>query len=326
MPRIQQKLSVDFGSAFIRMQLASKEYILKEPSCIAKYYEANQADQFMALGSMALQMQGRVSKSIRVIKPIQDGDIVNFEAAEDIFKRLIHRIQGRMLWMGPHVVICIPSQIHQVQRRAIQRLCTVSGARKITLVERSLAVARAIGLTIDDPHGHMVVDIGHETTEISIISLGQVVHEHRLKVAGKHFSRAIAAAIKLKFKIEISMEFAEDLKLNHLNLRSPKAGTFLDIKGRCSETSLPKLKRIALEELNTAVSQPLSLITDSISNMLSVCSTRLATDISQSGVVLVGGTALMKGIGYHLRRTLKVPFLIPLEPDELCVRGAQLFE
>ena len=155
----------------------------------------------MALGDTAIKMIGRTPDHIQVQMPIQNGDIADFESAEIIFKRLMHRVQGRMLWLGPNVIVCVQRQPHEIQQRAIRRLCTVSGARKVSFAIRALAIAQALVLNIQDPHGHLVVDIGHETTDISIISLGKIVYEHRLKIAGKHIALSIVTALKEKYNI-----------------------------------------------------------------------------------------------------------------------------
>ncbi|MEC8380982.1 MAG: rod shape-determining protein [Myxococcota bacterium] len=322
MSRIQQTLCVDFGSANIRMFLSPRNEIFTEKACVATHVGSKGDPQFMALGETALNMIGRTPEHIQILNPIQNGDIIDFKSAEIIFKRLMHRVQGRMLWLGPNVIVCVQKQPHEIQQRAIRRLCMVSGARKVEFSIRALAIARAMELNIQDPHGHLIVDIGHETTDISILSLGKVVYEHRLKIAGKHIALSIVAALKDKYKMSISLEQAMGVLHEHLQLRINGSAKPFEVFGRCLDEQLPKTQVITIEELRQMVVQPIRFILEAIVQMLSVCTPRLASDIYQSGVILVGGGAQIKGLSYFLRKKLKLPVFVPDFPERLSVTGA----
>ena len=287
-----QDIGIDLGTATVIVYVKGKGIVLREPSVVAV---DNSTGEVLAVGHEARRMLGRTPGNIIATRPLRDGVISNYTNTEKMLKYFINKIKGKFLF-SPRIMICIPSQVTEVEKKAVIDAASNAGARRVYLIEEPIAAAIGAGLDITKPSGNMIVDIGGGTTDIAVISLGGSVVSTSIKVAGDRFDEAIVKYIKKKHNVMIGERTAEDLKLN-IGCVYPKFQDMeMDVRGRDLLTGLPKTITVYSSEMLEALEEPSMLIVDAVHNVLERTPPELAADISDKGIYMTGGGCLIDGL------------------------------
>ena len=286
-------LGIDLGTATVLVYVKGKGILLKEPSVVAINKNNNEV---LAVGEEARKMIGRTPGNIVAVRPLRDGVISDYDVTEKMLKAFIKKACGKGRVIAPKVMVCIPSQATEVEKRAVVDATMNSGAKKVHLIEEPLAAAIGAGLDITKPDGHMIVDIGRGTTDIAVISLGGVVIRESIKIAGDKFDEAITRFVRNKYKILIGEKTAEDLKVTIGSVFKGSRNLTTTMKGRNLITGLPDEIVISTEELRGALMEPVSLIVESVKSVLEKTPPELSADIIEKGILMTGGGALIDGL------------------------------
>lgn len=287
-----QDIGIDLGTATVIVYVKGKGIVLREPSVVAV---DNVTGDVLAVGHEARRMLGRTPGNIIATRPLRDGVISNYTNTEKMLKYFINKIRGRFLF-APRIMICIPSQVTEVEKKAVIDAASNAGARRVYLIEEPIAAAIGAGLDISKPSGNMIVDIGGGTTDIAVISLGGAVVSTSIKIAGDRFDEAIVKYIKKKHNVMIGERTAEELKLN-IGCVYPKFQDMeMDVRGRDLITGLPKTITVYSSEMLEALEEPSMLIVDAVHNVLEKTPPELASDISDKGIYMTGGGCLVDGL------------------------------
>lgn len=286
-------LGIDLGTATVLVYAKGKGVILKEPSVVAINKNNNKV---LAVGEEARKMIGRTPGNIVAVRPLRDGVISDYDVTEKMLKAFIKKACGKGKITTPKVMICVPSQATEVEKRAVMDAARNSGAKKVHLIEEPLAAAIGAGLDITKPNGTMVVDIGGGTTDIAVISLGGVVVRTSIKVAGDKFDEAIIKYIRSKYKIMIGEKTAEDLKLTVGSAFKGSRNVVSTMKGRNLVTGLPDQLEVGTEEIRESLLESVTLIVESVKSVLEKTPPELAADIIEKGILMTGGGSLLDGL------------------------------
>ncbi len=301
-----QDIGIDLGTASVIAYVKGKGIVLREPSVVA--VDNNNGD-VLAVGKEARRMLGRTPGNIVATRPLREGVISNYTVTEKMLKYFINRVCGKFVF-SPRIMICIPSQVTEVEKKAVIDAASQAGARKVYLIEEPIAAAIGAGIDISKPCGNMVVDIGGGTTDIAVISLGGSVVSTSLKVAGDKFDEAIIKYIKRKHNIIIGERTAEDLKMN-IGCVYPKIQDMeMDIRGRDLGTGLPKTVTIYSSEMMEALLEPALMIVDAVHSVLEKTPPELAADISDKGIYMTGGGCLVDGLDKLLQEKTGINVMI----------------
>ena len=287
-----QDIGIDLGTATVIAYVKGKGIVLREPSVVAI---DNKTKDVLAVGQEARRMLGRTPGNIVATRPLKDGVISDYTVTEKMLKHFINKVCGKFIF-APRIMICIPSQVTEVERKAVIDAASQAGARKVYLIEEPIAAAIGAGIDISKPCGNMIVDIGGGTTDVAVISLGGSVVSTSLKVAGDKFDEAIVKYIKRKHNVIIGERTAEDLKVN-IGCVYPKIQDIeMDIRGRDLTTGLPKTITVTSEETLEALHETTSQIVEAVHAVLETTPPELAADIADRGIVLTGGGSLLSGL------------------------------
>lgn len=301
-----QDIGIDLGTATVIAYVKGKGIVLREPSVVAV---DNNTGEVLAVGQEARRMLGRTPGNIVATRPLKDGVISDYTVTEKMLKYFIKKICGRFIF-SPRIMICIPSQVTEVERRAVINAATEAGARRVYLIEEPIAAAIGAGIDISKPCGNMIVDIGGGTSDVAVISLGGSVVSTSLKVAGDKFDEAIVKYIKKKHNVMIGERTAEDLKVN-IGCVYPKIQDMeMDIRGRDLITGLPKTVTIYSSEMMEALSEPAMMIVDAVHSVLEKTPPELASDISDKGIYMTGGGCLVDGLDKLLQEKTGINVMI----------------
>ena len=301
-----QDIGIDLGTATVIAYAKGKEIVLREPSVVAV---DNNTGEVLAVGKEARRMLGRTPGNIVATRPLRDGVISNYTVTEKMLKYFINRVCGNFIF-APRIMICIPSQVTEVEKKAVIDAASQAGARKVYLIEEPIAAAIGAGIDISKPCGNMVVDIGGGTTDIAVISLGGSVVSTSIKVAGDKFDEAIVRYIKKKYNTIIGERTAEDLKIN-IGCVYPKIQDMeMDIRGRDLATGLPKTITVRSSEMLEALIEPAMQVVDAVHSVLEKTPPELAADISDRGVYMTGGGCLIDGLDKLLQEQLGLNVMI----------------
>ena len=301
-----QDIGIDLGTATVIAYVKGKGIVLREPSVVAVDSNTNDV---LAVGREARRMLGRTPGNIVATRPLREGVISNYTVTERMLKYFISRVWGRFVF-APRIMICIPSQVTEVEKKAVIDAATQAGARKVYLIEEPIAAAIGAGIDISKPCGNMVVDIGGGTTDIAVISLGGSVVSTSLKVAGDKFDEYIVKYIKKKHNIMIGERTAEDLKIN-IGCVYPKIqDTEMDIRGRDLIDGLPKTVTVYSSEMLEALIEPALMIVDAVHSVLERTPPELAADISDKGIYMTGGGCLVDGLDKLLQEKTGINVMI----------------
>ena len=286
-------MGIDLGTATVLVYMKDKGIVLKEPSVVAIDKNKNKV---LAVGEAARQMIGRTPGNIVALRPMRDGVISDYEMTEAMLKYFIKKGVGNRRISAPKVMVCIPSQATEIEKRAVIDAAKNSGAKNVYLIEEPLAAAIGAGLDISKASGHMVVDIGGGTADIAIISLGGIVIRQSVKVAGDKFDEAIIKFVRNKYKLMIGERTAEELKINVATVVEGNRNEFMEVKGRNLMTGLPGVIKVDSEELRIALKDEVNIISEAVHSVLEKTPPELAADIIEEGILMTGGGALLNGL------------------------------
>tara|TARA_B100000686_G_scaffold77042_2_gene83092 strand:- start:2534 stop:3562 length:1029 start_codon:yes stop_codon:yes gene_type:complete len=313
-------LAIDLGTANTLVYVKGKGVVLREPSVVTIQKDTNKV---LAVGGDAKSMVGRTPGNIVAIRPMKDGVIANFDVTEAMLRYFTHKVHNRKSLVRPRMVICVPSGITQVERRAVRDSAENAGAREVYLIEEPMAAAIGVGLPIQEPGGNMIVDIGGGTTEVAVISLAGIVYSESVRVGGDEMDDAIIDFIKRNYNLLIGERTAEEIKIE---LGSADTVEGIDdkkreIKGRDLLAAIPKTININGEEVRQALSGPVSSIIDAVKNALESTPPELAADIVDRGIFMTGGGSLLKGLDTRLRKETGLPVTVSEDPLSAIVLG-----
>jgi rod shape-determining protein MreB len=311
-------IGIDLGTANVLIHVKGRGVVLDEPSVVALESDTKRV---LAVGEEARRMVGRTPGNIIAIRPLKDGVIADFEVTEMMLKHFIAKIGVKSMFMRPRILICAPTNITSVEQKAIREAAERSGAREVFLEEEPKVAAVGAGMDIFQPSGNMVIDIGGGTTDVAVLSMGDVVTASSIKVAGDKFDNAITKYIKNKYKLLIGERTAEDIKLRIATVYPNGRQEEIDIRGRDMVSGLPQTVSLRSEEVREALEEAVMEIVAASKNVLERTPPELSADIIDRGIILTGGGALLHGIDQLLMDQLKVPVLVAENPMMCVVRG-----
>jgi len=311
-------IGIDLGTANILIHVKGKGIVLKEPSVVA--LEKN-TGKVLAVGENARKMVGRTPGNIVAIRPLKDGVIADFDITELMLKHFINKLNVKGLFSKPRILICCPTNITSVEQKAIRQAAEKSGGKKVYLEEEPKVAAIGAGMDIYQPSGNMVIDIGGGTTDVAVLSMGDIVTSSSIKMAGDKFDNEILQYIKRKYKLLIGERTAEDIKIQIGTVFPGARKEEMDIRGRDMVTGLPRTITITSDEVERALKEPISEVVQAAKSVLERTPPELAADIIDRGVILTGGGALLHGIDTLLAEELKVPVFIAENPMDSVALG-----
>ncbi|MFU0782547.1 MAG: Cell shape-determining ATPase MreB, actin-like superfamily [Thermoanaerobacterium thermosaccharolyticum] len=315
---LSRDIGIDLGTASVLVYMKDEGIVLNEPSVVA--IDRN-TDKILAVGDEAKRMVGRTPGDIIAVRPMSAGVISDYDITEKMLKYFIQKACGGGIIMRPRIMICIPSEVTQVQKRAVIDAAVHAGARRAFLIEEPIAAAIGAGLDIEKPCGNMVVDIGGGTTDVAVISLGNAVVSKSIKVAGNNFDDAIIRYIRRKYNIIIGERTAEEIKINIGSAYKKDKEEFMTVKGRSLVSGLPKSFDISSREVTEALQEPLADILDIVHSVLEKTPPELAADICDRGIVLTGGGSLLHGLDKLLEEKMDVPVILANDPISCVALG-----
>ncbi|MBQ2903410.1 MAG: rod shape-determining protein [Clostridia bacterium] len=315
-----QDIGIDLGTANTLVFVKGKGIVIREPSVVAVDQKSN-PPRVVAVGTEAKEMIGRTPGSITAVRPLKDGVIADFEITAEMIAAFIKRTTKRSPFSRIRVLICIPSGVTEVERKAVYDAAKSAGAKYVSLIEEPMAAAIGAGLPVSEATGSMVVDIGGGTAEVAVISLGDVVTANSARVAGDNFDEAIISYIKKKYNLLIGERTAEDIKIKIGSAYPYEGEGTINIKGRNLMDGLPKNVDITSEEIREALADPVSQIVDSVKSTLEKTPPELAADIIDHGIMLTGGGALLRGLDKLIATETKIPVLIATNPLDCVADG-----
>ncbi len=308
-------IGIDLGTANVAIFVKGRGIVLNEPSVVAI---DNQTKKVLAVGNEARRMVGRTPGNIIAIRPLRDGVIADFEITEAMLKHFLVKIGGKSVFARPRILICCPTNITSVEQKAIREAAERSGgAREVFIEEEPKIAAVGAGMEIFQPSGNMVVDIGGGTTDVAVLSMGDIVTASSIKIAGDKFDLAIMRYIKNKYKLLIGERTAEDIKVQIGTVYGGRQDE-MDIRGRDMVSGLPQTITIHSAEVQESLAESVSAIVQASKNVLERTPPELSADIIDKGVFLTGGGALIHGLDQLLADELKVPVLVADDPM-MCV-------
>ena len=312
-------IGIDLGTANVLIHVKGKGIVLNEPSVVAIDKKTNKV---LAVGEEARQMVGRTPGNIMAIRPLKDGVIADFDSTEAMLKYFLNKLNVKGFLSKPRILICCPTNITSVEQKAIREAAEKSGGKKVYLEEEPKVAAIGAGMDIFQPSGNMVVDIGGGTTDIAVLSMGDIVTSESIKVAGDVFDNDILQYIKKEYKLLIGDRTSEQIKMT-IGTVFPEASRdeSMDIRGRDMVTGLPRTITIHSSEIERALHESVAMIVQSAKNVLEKTPPELSADIIDRGVILTGGGALLHGIDQLLMEELKVPVFVAENPMDCVAIG-----
>ncbi len=315
-------LAIDLGTANTLVYVRGKGIVLCEPSVVAVRKDEQGANRVVAVGKDAKMMLGKTPGNIQAIRPMKDGVIADFEVAEAMLRYFIRKVHNRRSLIRPRIIVCIPSGVTQVERRAVRESAESAGAREVYLIEEPMAAAIGAGLPITEPLCNMVVDIGGGTTEVAIISLAGIVYSRSVRAGGDKMDLAVLQHIKRKYNLLIGERTAELIKTTIGNAYPTEQVETMSIKGRDLVSGIPKTVEINSDEVRESIQEQIDSIVEIVKIALEQMPPELAGDIVDRGIVLTGGGALLKGLDQLLRKETGLPITITEDPLSTVVLGS----
>ena len=315
-------LAIDLGTANTLVYMKGKGIVLSEPSVVAVRKDGRGVNKVLAVGQEAKMMLGRTPGDITAIRPMKDGVIADFEITEAMLRHFIRIVHHRRSLIRPRIVICVPSGITQVEKRAVRESAESAGAREVFLIEEPMAAAIGAGLPITEPTANMVVDIGGGTTEVAVISLAGIVYSKSVRVGGDKMDEAILQHIKRKYNLLIGIRTSEIIKTTIGNAFPSDQIDTIEVRGRDLVTGIPKILTIDSDEVRKAISEQVETIIETVRIALEQTPPELAADIVDKGIVLTGGGSLLKNLDILLREETKLPITITEDPLSTVVLGS----
>jgi rod shape-determining protein MreB len=304
-------LGIDLGTANTLVYVKGQGIVLCEPSVVAIVKGTNQV---LAVGSDAKNMLGRTPGNIVAIRPMKDGVIADFEVTEAMLRYFINKVHNRTRMVNPRIMICVPSGVTSVERRAVKDSAISAGAREVFLIEEPMAAAIGAGLPVAEASGNMIVDIGGGTTEVAVISLSGLVVARSIRVAGDELDESIMSHIKRNYNLMIGERTAEMIKMEIGSAMKLEEEKSIDIKGRDLINGLPKTIRITSEEVRECLQEPISAVVDVVKTALEETPPELAADIMERGIMMAGGGSLLRGLDKLIADETGLPVLVADDP------------
>jgi len=316
-------LAIDLGTANTLVYAKGKGIVSNEPSVVAVYRDLRGNQKILAVGEEAKNMLGKTPGHITAIRPVKDGVIADFEVTEQMLRYFIVKAHSRRSPVRPRVVICVPSGITPVERRAVKESAESAGSREVYLVDEPMSAAIGAGLPITEASGNMVLDIGGGTTEVAVISLGGIVVSSSVRVGGDNMDENVSQYVKRKYNLFVGERTAELAKISLGNaFPTGDDEEVMEIKGRDLVSGIPKTLELTSGEVREALTEPLNSIVDVVRVTLEQTPPELASDIVDKGIVLTGGGALLKNIDVLLRNAVNLPVTVVDDPLVTVVMGA----
>ena len=315
-------LAIDLGTANTLVYVKGEGVVCNEPSVVAVQNDSRNSRRVLAIGAEAKKMLGRTPGSIIAIRPLRDGVIADFEITENMLRYFIQKAHHRKMLVRPRIVICVPSGVTPVEKRAVREAAESAGAREVYLIEEPMAAAIGAGLPVTEPTGNLIVDIGGGTTEVAVISLSGVVFSRSVRVAGDKMDEAILQHIKRKYSLLIGERTAELIKIAIGSAYPGNEIQIMEIRGRDLVAGVPKTIEINNEEIREALMDPVYHVVESVRIALERTPPELASDILDKGLVLAGGGALLRNLDVLLREETGVPVTLADDPLTAVVMGA----
>ncbi len=317
-------LAIDLGTANTCVYVKGKGIVLREPSVVAVKTDARGVNQVLAVGIDAKKMLGKTPGNIQAIRPMKDGVIADFEVTEAMLRYFISKVHNSRRLVRPRIMICVPTGITQVEKRAVKESAESAGARKVYLIEEPMAAAIGANLPIQEPTSNMVVDIGGGTTEVAVISLSGVVYARSVRVGGDKMDEAILTHVKRKYNMLIGESTAEEIKMKIASAYPLEPEQQIEVKGRDIVSGIPQNILITSEEIRKAIGEQLEAIVQAVRHALEQTPPELAADIVDRGIVLTGGGALLRGLDQLLREETLLPITVVDDPLSTVVLGTGL--
>ncbi|MBS3966335.1 MAG: rod shape-determining protein [Truepera sp.] len=308
--RLWQEIGVDLGTSTVLIYVKGKGIMLNEPSVIAM---GRDTGEVKAVGNEAYRMLGRTPGNIVAVKPMRDGVIADYDLTEKMLKAFVRKvITGPGRFFKPHIMVCVPSGVTEVEKRAVLQATREVGARKAFLIEEPLAGAIGAGINIAEPTGSMIVDIGGGTSDIAIISLGGIVVSESLRIAGNEFDEAIVRYIRHKENLLIGDRTAEEVKIKvgAAMINRPEEVRELEVRGRDLINGLPKTITVNTEDIVEALKEPLQRISEGVRRVLEIAPPELVADVIDRGIIMTGGGSLLLNFDALLRQATGIPVAV----------------
>ncbi len=303
-------MAVDLGTANTLVYVRGRGIVLSEPSVVAI---DQRTQEVHAVGIEAKRMLGRTPGNISAIRPLKDGVIADFDVTEQMLRHFIQKVHQNR-WAHPRVVVCVPSGVTGVEKRAVEEATLSAGARGAYLIEEPMAAATGAGLPVAEPTGNMIVDVGGGTTEVAVISLGGIVVAQSIRVGGDELDEAIISYVKKEYKLMIGSQTAEEVKLEIGSAYPLREEVQAEIRGRDMITGLPKTVVLSSEDVRDALEEPVSQVIDAVKSTLDKTPPELASDIMDRGIMLAGGGSLLQGLDERLRQETEMPIHVAESP------------
>jgi rod shape-determining protein MreB and related proteins len=311
-------IGIDLGTANTLIYVRGKGIILREPSVVAINLHGNKV---LAVGNEAKDMIGRTPSNIVAVRPIRDGVIADFEATKTMLKYFVKKVTANGMFSKSRIVICVPSGVTEVERKAVEEATILAGAREVHIIEEPIAAAIGAGLPVSEPIGSMIVDIGGGTSEVAIIALGGIVTSKSVRIAGNEFDNAIINYVKKEFNLLIGERSAEDIKISIGSAYPDIKEEDMEIKGRDAVSGFPRTAVISSEDVREALMDTLELIADAIKSTLEKTPPELAADVFENGIHLAGGGALLAGLDRFINRHTNIQVYIHEHSMDCVVNG-----
>jgi rod shape-determining protein MreB len=311
-------MAIDLGTANTLVYVRGVGIVLNEPSVVAINVRTNRA---LAVGMEAKRMIGRTPSYIRAIRPLRDGVIADFDITEKMLRYFIHKVHKRK-WAKPRIVICVPSGITPVERRAVEEAAYHAGARRAYTIEEPMAAAIGTGLPVGEPSGSMVVDIGGGTTEVAVISLGGIVESRSIRIGGDELDEAIIEWVKKEYNLLLGERTAEQIKMAIGSAFPYEDEPAAEVRGRDLLSGLPKTIVLTSPEVREAIEEPVQQIVDAVKYTLDKTPPELSADIIERGIVVTGGGGLLRGIDERLAHETGMPIVSADRPLQSVVLGS----
>ena len=313
---ISGDIAIDLGTANTLIWLKGKGIVINEPSIVARTIHD---DNIVAVGNEAKAMLGRTHRNLETIRPLQDGVIADFRMTDGMLQGFIRKINLNRL-ARPRMVICVPSGVTEVERRAVKDSGERANAREVYLIEEPVAAAIGIGLDISQPIGNIIVDIGGGTTEIAVISLNGVVTKETIRIAGDEMDESILQWFRNEHKLEIGLSMSESIKKSVGSAMQIDSQN-ISVRGRDLVSGIPKIIEVSSDEIRQALRDPVNAIVEAVKRCLEQTPPELAADILERGIIVAGGGSLLKGIDQIIRERTNVPVNIAEDPLLSVVKG-----
>jgi rod shape-determining protein MreB len=313
-----KRIGVDLGTSTVLVYVGGEGIVVNEPSLVAVNRDGS---RILAVGRRAAEMLGRTPDSIQVVRPVKQGVIADFVVTEGMLHHFIDKVQGRQRLFKPEVMICVPSGVTSVERRAVTEAAISAGARQAWLIDEPLAAAIGAGLPIAEPRGHAVCDIGGGTTEIAVISLSGIVVAHSVRLGGNRLDEAIMAHLKKHNDLLIGERTAEEIKIGIGSALPLDPPLTMDVRGRDLLTGLPRNLTVSSNDITSAIQEPLAGIVGAVRKVLEETPPELAADIFERGLVLSGGAAQLRGLDRYLSLHTGVAAVVVDDAQTCVARG-----